>query len=42
MLGDPLAEQAQGPYLNPVEQALLDPAAVVRVAVAPNTFAAPA
>jgi cytochrome c peroxidase len=24
ILGDPLAEQAQGPYLNPLEQALLD------------------
>jgi cytochrome c peroxidase len=28
-LGDPLAEQAQGPFLNPLEQALPDPAAVV-------------
>lgn len=28
-LGDPLAEQAQGPFTNPVEMALLDDAAVV-------------
>lgn len=28
VLGDPLAEQAQGPFLNPVEQALPDAAAV--------------
>jgi cytochrome c peroxidase len=28
-LGDPLAEQALGPFLNPKEQALPDPAAVV-------------
>ena len=28
-LGDPLAEQAQGPFLNPMEQALSDVAAVV-------------
>jgi cytochrome c peroxidase len=35
-LGDPLAEQAQGPFLNPVEMALPDAAAVVaRVAAAP-------
>lgn len=34
-LGDPLAEQAQGPYLNPVEQALPDAAALCeRVAAA--------
>jgi cytochrome c peroxidase len=29
-LGDPLAEQAQGPFVNPVEQALPDTACVVR------------
>lgn len=30
-LGDPLAEQAQGPFLNPVEQALPDAAAVINI-----------
>ncbi len=30
ILGDPLAEQAQGPFLNPVEQALLTKADVVQ------------
>ena len=30
-LGDPLAEQAQGPYLNPKEQALPSPAAVIEI-----------
>jgi cytochrome c peroxidase len=30
-LGDPLAEQAQGPFLNPVEQALPDAEAVIAV-----------
>ena len=30
-LGDPLAEQAQGPFLNPVEQALFSPADVIAV-----------
>ncbi|HSJ23724.1 MAG TPA: cytochrome c peroxidase, partial [Longimicrobiales bacterium] len=35
-LGDPAAEQAQGPFLNPVEQALPDAACVVyRVSVSP-------
>jgi cytochrome c peroxidase len=29
-LGDPIAEQAQGPFVNPVEQALPDPGCVVR------------
>jgi cytochrome c peroxidase len=29
-LGDPIAEQAQGPFVNPVEQALPDTACVVR------------
>jgi cytochrome c peroxidase len=29
MLGDPLAEQAMGPFLNPLEQNMSDPAAVV-------------
>lgn len=29
LLGDPLAEQAQGPFLNPKEQAMLSPQAVV-------------
>jgi cytochrome c peroxidase len=29
LLGDPLAEQAQGPFLNPLEQALPDPSYVV-------------
>ena len=29
-LGDPLAEQAQGPFVNPVEQALPDTGCVVR------------
>jgi cytochrome c peroxidase len=29
LLGDPLAEQAQGPFLNPVEMAMPDAAAVV-------------
>jgi cytochrome c peroxidase len=28
-LGDPLAEQAMGPFLNPLEQAMPDPASVV-------------
>ena len=31
-LGDPLAEQAQGPFLNPKEQALPDAAAVIGIA----------
>lgn len=31
-LGDPLADQAQGPFVNPVEQALPDPACLVRLA----------
>jgi cytochrome c peroxidase len=31
MLGDPLAEQAQGPFLNPKEQALPSPAAVIAI-----------
>ncbi len=30
-LGDPLAEQAQGPFLNPKEQALPSPAAVISI-----------
>jgi len=30
-LGDPLAEQAQGPYLNPMEQALPSAAAVIDI-----------
>jgi len=35
-LGDPMAEQAQGPFLNPVEQALPDSGCVVwRVCTAP-------
>ncbi|MZQ99558.1 MAG: cytochrome C [Acidaminobacter sp.] len=29
MLGDPLAEQAQGPFLNPLEQAMPDPESIV-------------
>jgi len=33
-LGDPLAEQAQGPFLNPVEQALPDAEAVIAIAKA--------
>jgi cytochrome c peroxidase len=32
-LGDPLAEQAQGPFLNPAEQALRDNACVVYIVV---------
>lgn len=31
VLGDPLAEQAQGPFLNPLEQNLPSPAAVVSI-----------
>ncbi|MBW6490653.1 MAG: cytochrome B6 [Lentimicrobium sp.] len=30
-LGDPLAEQAQGPFLNPLEQALPDAASVISI-----------
>jgi cytochrome c peroxidase len=30
-LGDPLAEQAQGPFLNPMEQALSSPADVISI-----------
>lgn len=37
-LGDPLAEQAQGPFTNPVEMALPDDAAVV-AAVAASKYA---
>jgi cytochrome c peroxidase len=33
-LGSPAADQAQGPFLNPVEQALADPAAVVTLVCA--------
>ena len=33
-LGDPLAEQAQGPYLNPLEQALADVADLCEIAAA--------
>lgn len=38
VLGDPLAEQAQGPFLNPKEQALPDAAAVCEK-VAASTYA---
>lgn len=38
-LGDPLAEQAQGPFLNPVEQNMPSPAAVC-LAVAASDYAA--
>lgn len=34
MLGDPLAEQALGPFLNPKEQALPDAAAVIAIVAA--------
>src|ERR1035437_7060323 len=37
-LGDPLAEQAQGPFLNPLEQNNASPAAVV-AEVAASTYA---
>lgn len=42
-LGDPLAEQAQGPFLNPKEQALPSPAdvvAIVKVSAYKDDFAA--
>lgn len=38
ILGDPLAEQAQGPFLNPLEQAMPDPR-LVCIAVANSTYA---
>lgn len=37
-LGDPLAEQAQGPFLNPKEQALASPADVISIVQA-STYA---
>ncbi|MBP1752374.1 MAG: cytochrome [Geobacteraceae bacterium] len=37
-LGDPLAEQAQGPFLNPKEQALSNPEAVISIVKA-STYA---
>lgn len=36
VLGDPLAEQSQGPFLNPVEMALPDAAAVVEIIARSN------
>jgi cytochrome c peroxidase len=38
-LGDPLADQAQGPFVNPVEQALPDPGCVVRRVCAATGYA---
>lgn len=37
-LGDPLAEQAKGPFLNPMEQALVNPQALCQL-VAASTYA---